>query len=165
MKLCRLAIILAVMVLPAGLWAEPQAATGPSVRIVAPKAGDRLQEVRSQYADLAKEVTDEPVLVQEALMGGAKADEVLASVPKAENDNEMRGSLEQALAAYQDLAKRYPDTAFAHLSNARIKSAAGDFAGAAEDAKKAQAVAISDQQKNAIKALIDRLNAKQDINK
>ncbi len=74
------------------------------------KAGDRLQEVRSQYAELAKEVTDEPVLVQEALMGVAKADEVLASVPKADNDNEMRGSLEQALASYQDLAKRYPDT-------------------------------------------------------
>ena len=46
-----------------------------------------------------------------------------------------------------------------------MKSSAGDFAGAAEDAKKAQTVAVSDQQKNAIKGLIDRLNAKQDINK
>ena len=42
---------------------------------------------------------------------------------------------------------------------------AGDFAGAAEDARKAQAVAISDQQKQSIKTLIDRLQAKQDINK
>jgi tetratricopeptide (TPR) repeat protein len=70
-----------------------------------------------------------------------------------------------AMAIFKDVAKRYPDTPFAHLSNARIKSAAGDFAGAAEDAKKAQAVAVSDQQKVAIKALIDRLEAKQDINK
>lgn len=65
----------------------------------------------------------------------------------------------------KDVLKRYPETPFGLLASARIKSAAGDFAGAAEDAKKAQAVAISDQQKNAIKALIDRLNAKQDINK
>ena len=71
----------------------------------------------------------------------------------------------EAMDIFKEVAKRYPDTAFAHLSNARQKSAAGDFAGAAEDAKKAQGVAVSDQQKNAIKALIDRLNAKQDINK
>src|SRR3954470_14585061 len=71
----------------------------------------------------------------------------------------------QAMDIFKEVAKRYPDTPFAHLANARIKSAAGDFAGAAEDAKKAQAVAISDQQKTAIKGMIDRLNAKQDINK
>ena len=71
----------------------------------------------------------------------------------------------EAMEILKDVAKRYPDSPFAHLSNARIKSAAGDFAGAAEDAKKAQAVAISDQQKKSIKTLIDRLQAKQDINK
>jgi hypothetical protein len=71
----------------------------------------------------------------------------------------------EAMEILKDVVKRYPDTPFAHLANARIKSAAGDFAGAAEDAKKAQAVAISDQQKANIKLLIDRLNAKQDINK
>lgn len=65
----------------------------------------------------------------------------------------------------KEVLKRYPETPFGLLASARIKSAAGDFAGAAEDAKKAQGVAISDQQKTAIKALIDRLNAKQDINK
>jgi tetratricopeptide (TPR) repeat protein len=71
----------------------------------------------------------------------------------------------EAIEVFKEVAKRYPDTPFAHLSNARIKSASGDFAGALEDAKKAQAVAISDQQKAAIKSLIDRLQAKQDINK
>ena len=71
----------------------------------------------------------------------------------------------EAMEIFKDVAKRYPDTVPAHLSNARIKSAAGDFAGATEDAKKAQAVATSDQQKNSIKQLIDRLQAKQDINK
>lgn len=71
----------------------------------------------------------------------------------------------EAMEILKEVAKRYPETPFGHLANARIKSAAGDFAGAAEDAKKAQAVAISDQQKNNIKLLIDRLQAKQDINK
>jgi hypothetical protein len=71
----------------------------------------------------------------------------------------------EALEILKEVSKRYPETPFGHLANARIKSAAGDFAGAAEDAKKAQAVAISDQQKANIKLLIDRLNAKQDINK
>ena len=71
----------------------------------------------------------------------------------------------EAMEIFKEVAKRYPNTAFAHLSDARVKSAAADFTGAAEDAKKAQAVAVSDQQKTAIKGLIDRLNAKQDINK
>jgi tetratricopeptide (TPR) repeat protein len=71
----------------------------------------------------------------------------------------------EAMEIFKDVAKRYPETPFGHLSNARIKSAAGDFAGAAEDARKAQAVAVSDQQKASIKTLIDRLQAKQDINK
>ena len=62
----------------------------------------------------------------------------------------------EAMEILKEVAKRYSDTPFGHLSNARIKSAAGDFAGAAEDAKKAQAVAISDQQKKNIQALIDR---------
>src|SRR5437763_605772 len=71
----------------------------------------------------------------------------------------------EAMEILKDVAKRYPDSAYGFLANARIKSAAGDFAGAAEDAKKAQAAATTEQQKNGIKALIDRLQAKQDINK
>src|SRR3954470_398091 len=71
----------------------------------------------------------------------------------------------EGLEILKEVSKRYPETPFGHLANARIKSAAGDFAGAAEDAKKAQGVAVSDQQKANIKLLIDRLNAKQDINK
>ncbi|HMG06786.1 MAG TPA: hypothetical protein VK581_15115, partial [Chthoniobacterales bacterium] len=71
----------------------------------------------------------------------------------------------EGMEILKEVAKRYPANVFGFLSNARIKSAAGDFAGATEDAKKAQAAAPSDQQKNNIKALIDRLQAKQDINK
>lgn len=71
----------------------------------------------------------------------------------------------EAIEILKDVAKRYPDSAYGFLANARTKSAAGDFAGAAEDAKKAQAAASTEQQKNSIKALVDRLQAKQDINK
>jgi tetratricopeptide (TPR) repeat protein len=71
----------------------------------------------------------------------------------------------EAMEILKEVAKRYPTSVYGHLSNVRIKSAAGDFAGAAEDAKKAQAAAASDQQKSSIKTLIDRLQAKQDINK
>jgi tetratricopeptide (TPR) repeat protein len=71
----------------------------------------------------------------------------------------------EAMEILKDVTKRYPDTVFGFLASARVKSAAGDFAGAAEDAKKAQAAAPSEQQKSNIKLLIDRLQAKQDINK
>jgi hypothetical protein len=71
----------------------------------------------------------------------------------------------EAMEILKEVAKRYPESPFGHLANARLKSAAGDFASAAEDVKKAQAVAISDQQRTALKPLLDRLQAKQDINK
>jgi hypothetical protein len=71
----------------------------------------------------------------------------------------------EAMEIMKEVAKRYPESPFGHLANARLKSAAGDFAGAAEDVKKAQAVAISDQQRTALKPLLERLQAKQDINK
>ena len=71
----------------------------------------------------------------------------------------------EAMEMLKVVAQRFPQHVFGHLAQARIKSAAGDFAGAAESVKQAQAVALSDEQKKALQALIDRLNAKQDINK
>ena len=71
----------------------------------------------------------------------------------------------EAMEMFQMVAKRFPQHAFGHLSQGRIKSAAGDFAGAAESLKQAQAVALSEEQKKTLQGLIERLNAKQDINK
>jgi hypothetical protein len=71
----------------------------------------------------------------------------------------------EAMEIFKEVAKRFPNGVFGYLAQARIKSAAGDFAGALNDAKQAQAAAPSDVQKQAIKGLIDRLEAKQDINK
>ena len=71
----------------------------------------------------------------------------------------------EAMEIFKQVDKRFSQGVFGDLARARIKSAAGDFAGAASDAKKAQAAAPTDAQKQSIKALIDRLEAKQDINK
>src|SRR5713101_7768847 len=71
----------------------------------------------------------------------------------------------EAMEIFQSVAKRFPQTVYGHLAQARIKSAAGDFAGAAAEATEAQNAAPTDAQKQSIKALIDRLQSKQDINK
>jgi len=71
----------------------------------------------------------------------------------------------EAMEIFKEVDKRFPQGVFGDLARARIKSAAGDFAGAASDARKAQAAAPTDAQKQSIQALITRLDAKQDINK
>ena len=71
----------------------------------------------------------------------------------------------QAMDIFKEVAKRFPNGVFGYLAQARIKSAAGDFTGALSDAKQAQTAAPSEGQKQAIQGLIDRLQAKQDINK
>jgi tetratricopeptide (TPR) repeat protein len=71
----------------------------------------------------------------------------------------------EAMEIFQNVAKKWPDNVFGHLAQARIKSAAGDFEGATAEVKAGLAVAISDQQKTALQQLLDRLAAKQDINK
>src|SRR5881275_2068954 len=71
----------------------------------------------------------------------------------------------EAMEIFKQVAKRFPNGVYGSLAQARIKSAAGDFAGALNDAKQAQAAAPTDAQKQSIQALITRLEAKQDINK
>lgn len=71
----------------------------------------------------------------------------------------------EAMEIFQTLIKRAPDSIFGHLAQARVKSAAGDFAAAASEANKALSLAVSEEEKQNIKALIEKLNAKQDINK
>ena len=71
----------------------------------------------------------------------------------------------EAMEIFKEVAKRFPNGVFGYLAQARIKSTAGDFSGALSDAKQAQTAAPSEGQKQAIQGLIDRLQAKQDINK
>ena len=50
----------------------------------------------------------------------------------------------EAMEIFKEVAKRFPNGVFGYLAQARIKSAAGDFAGALSDAKQAQAAAPSE---------------------
>jgi hypothetical protein len=84
-------------------------------------AADDLQTARDAYRDLAKESGSEPTLAQEAMMNVAKAEETLSSVPKVDNDREMRGSLAQAIALYQELVKKYPNSYLGGQAAARVK--------------------------------------------
>ena len=77
--------------------------------------------------------------------------------------NQKKGA--EAIDIFKEVAKRFPSGVFGDLAQARIKSSTGDFAGALNDAKQAQSAAPSEGQKQAIQGLIDRLQAKQDINK
>ena len=77
--------------------------------------------------------------------------------------NQKKGA--EAIEIFKEVAKRFPNGVYGDLAQARIKSSTGDFAGALNDAKQAQAAAPSEGQKQAIQGLIDRLQAKQDINK
>jgi len=70
-----------------------------------------------------------------------------------------------AIEIFKEVAKRFPNGVYGDLAQARVKSSTGDFAGALNGAKQAQAAAPSEGQKQAIQGLIDRLQAKQDINK
>ncbi len=72
--------------------------------------------------------------------------------------------LDEGLNILKEVAKRWPNELYGHLAQARLKSSTGDFTGAADEMKKAQALA-PDAQKTALQPLIDRLQAKQDINK
>jgi hypothetical protein len=73
--------------------------------------------------------------------------------------------LDEGLNILKEVAKRWPNDIYGHLAQSRLKSSTGDFPGAAEEMKKAQSMATSDAQKTALQPLIDRLSAKQDINK
>jgi hypothetical protein len=71
----------------------------------------------------------------------------------------------EAMEIFKSVVEQSPHDLYGHMAQARIKSNAGDFAGAADEVKQALAVTPDGGQKAAIKGLLDKLNAKQDINK
>jgi hypothetical protein len=72
---------------------------------------------------------------------------------------------DEAMAIFKTVQAKAPQTLAGHLAAARLKSAAGDFDGAVTEAKAAEAASSFDAQKQNIRILIGRLQAKQDINK
>ena len=93
--------------------------------------------------------------------------EIASAVPLYSRGRQLQSEKREAEAMeiFQIVVKRFPQVLVGYLAQARIKSAAGDFPGAIEAVKKAQGVATSEAQKTAFQGLIDKLQAKQDINK
>ena len=70
----------------------------------------------------------------------------------------------EAMEIFKTVAQKNPQSVFGHLASARLRSNAGDYPGAAEEVKQALALLPEGGQKEAIKGLLDKLNARQDIN-
>jgi Protein of unknown function (DUF2911) len=117
----------------------------------------------STKADILKALnrTDQAKTTWNQALGKAAAPQLYTYGRQLQNQKKAA----EAMEIFKEVAKRFPNGVFGYLAQARIKSAAGDFAGAVSDAKQAQAAAPSEGQKQAIQGLIDRLQAKQDINK
>jgi hypothetical protein len=79
-----------------------------------PYAVENLKKARTKYDELAAESRDTPVLVQEAMMGAAKAEEALA----ASSD----GSIEKAVELYERLAKATPSSFQTKAAEERAKA-------------------------------------------
>jgi tetratricopeptide (TPR) repeat protein len=71
----------------------------------------------------------------------------------------------EAMTMFQKVVEQSPNDLFGHVASARLKSHAGDYAGAAEEVKKAMPFSPSEAQTQALQAYLDKLKAKQDINK
>ncbi len=117
----------------------------------------------STKADILKALNrqDEAKTTWNKALQKAKAPDLYTYGRQLQNQKKQADAME----IFKEVAKRFPNGVYGDLAQARIKSAAGDFAGALSDAKQAQTAAPSEGQKQAIQGLIDRLQAKQDINK
>ncbi len=117
----------------------------------------------STKADILKALnrSDEAKAVWNHALEIAKAPQLYTYGRQLQNQKKA----DEAMEIFKEVAKRFPKGVYGNLAQARVKSAAGDFAGAANDAKQAQAAAPTDAQKQSIQALINRLDSKQDINK
>lgn len=83
------------------------ASTSSDERLTAAK---NLEESRATYADLALDSATPPLLVQEAMMAQAKAEETLSGVPKENDPLATRGSLDNAAKLYAELALKHANS-------------------------------------------------------
>ncbi len=84
-------------------------------------AADKLETVRKTYGELAQASGLPSSLVQEAMLERAKTEEILASVPKADNATIMRGSLDQASKYYAEVATRFSRTFIGEQAAKRVE--------------------------------------------
>lgn len=89
------------------------------------RAADSVEDARKLYAKLAADPATPLLLRQEALMQQAKAEETLASVPKADNSGP-RGDLDTAQKLYESLAAQFAGSFQAAAAAARTKELKDD---------------------------------------
>lgn len=97
-----------------------------------------LEKVRGLYATLKPQCGDDTVLIQETLLGQARAEEALVGIPKNEEEgrDQYRGSLDRALEFYQaylqSLRKDFPKLDDADADHSKYKEVKDVY----EDVKK-----------------------------
>lgn len=64
-----------------------------------------LNDARRLFLELAPESVDQPLMVQEAVAGAARAEEALIGVPLPDKPGETVGTLDQAIKLYQKVAE------------------------------------------------------------
>lgn len=90
------------------------------------QAATKVVKARERYAELTKLCADAPLLLQEAMMARAKAEEALIGVPDPEDKSKTSlGSLDQALKYYEALAKQFPNSFQGKAAQARVKELEG----------------------------------------
>jgi hypothetical protein len=75
------------------------------------RAIQNLEDARQLFTNLAPECAKESLLVQEAMLGAAQAEEALIGIPKEDKSGD-RGTLERATELYVNLAEKYPDSMY-----------------------------------------------------
>ena len=75
------------------------------------KAVQDLIKARELYQELAPLCRAEPILQQEAMMGVARAEESLIGVPDPADPKQPAGTLDRAVAYYEELAVKFPESA------------------------------------------------------
>lgn len=84
------------------------------------EAIEKLTKARDEFAQLATEFADDPILGAEALMNRARAEEALAGVPNPEDATKGLGDLNRAFEAYRDVVTKYSSSAEARTAKERL---------------------------------------------
>jgi hypothetical protein len=82
----------------------------------------KIDKARSLYEGLIAESGSFPLLLQEALMGVARAEETLCATPKTESPGQMYGSLDKAAEYYKKVAEGSGDSFQSKKAAERLKT-------------------------------------------
>jgi hypothetical protein len=87
-----------------------------------------IEEARRAFTELAAECKGDPLLVQEALLGAAQAEEALIGVPLKDDPAKSSGNLDRVLELYHEIADGYPASYFAQVADKRLHELENDKA-------------------------------------